>query len=140
MADNNSPIFSKQPASGYSTLATAAVTGTDGTDANVKVVFTADATNGSKVESIFIQTAGSNPNPAIVRFWVNTGASAGTAANNSLIHEEVIAAITTYSQTVQNPYAVYRPDIVLKPGYRILAAATTSVATGMQVTVLGGDY
>lgn len=139
MAANTTPIFTKQPAMGSASLGTSAVTGTDGTDANVKVLFTADATNGSKIEDVYIQPLGTNSTDTVVRFWINNGSSAGTALNNTLVHEEVVIG-NTFSQTAKNNYAVWRANLVLKPGYRILTASGAALSVGMHVTAVGGDY
>ncbi len=137
MAAGTTPIFNKSTRASWSTLSSSAVTGMDGTDANVKVIFTADATNGSKIEDVFILPTATNT-ATVVRFWVNNGSSAGTAANNSLVHEELIVA-NTVAQTTSTASNIWRANLVLPPGYKLLAAQ--GVATGvMQVTAVGGDY
>ena len=137
MAANTSPIFTKAPRSAWVTLSASAVTGMDGTDANVKTVFTADATNGSKIEDVFIQPTATNT-LTVVRFWVNNGSTAGTAANNTLVHEEVVIA-NTIAQTTAAVANVWRANLLLPAGYKLLAAQ--GVATGvMQVTAQGGDF
>lgn len=137
MAANTVPIFIQTPRSSWSTLSSSAVTGMDGTDANVKVIFTADATDGSKIETVYIQPTATNT-ATVVRFWVNNGSSAGTAANNSLVHEELVVA-NTIAQTTAAVANVWAANLVLPAGYKLLAAQ--GVATGvMQVTAHGGDY
>jgi len=139
MAANTTPIFCKQPAVSWIALSTSAVTGTDGTDANVKTVFTADATNGSKVETVYVVHSGTNSSATVIRFWVNNGSSAGTATNNSLVHEETLA-LNTISQTAASVPVVWQANLLLKPGYKLLAASGTAISGGVQVTAQGGDY
>lgn len=139
MAANTLPIFNKQPRASWIALSASAVTGTDGTDANVKTVFTADATNGSKIEDVYLVHSGTNPNATVVRFWVNNGSTAGTAANNTLVHEETVA-LNTISQVAASTPIVWRANLVLPAGYKLLAAAGSSIAGGMQATAVGGDY
>lgn len=139
MAANTTPIFNRQPAAKWVALSASAVTSTDGTDANVKTVFTADATNGSRIETVYVQHSGTNPNATVIRFWVNNGSTAGTATNNSLIHEETLA-LNTISQVAASVPAVWQANIVLPVGYKLLAASGSSIAGGVQVSAVGGDY
>lgn len=139
MAANTSPIFAGKLNVQWATLSTSAVTGTDGTDANVRTIFTADATNGSKVETVYIRHLGTNASATVVRFWLNNGSSAGTAANNSLIWEETLA-LNTISQTAASVPVTWAANLYLKPGYKLLAASGTAIAGGMAVTAQGGDY
>lgn len=139
MAANTVPIFCKQPAEGHVALSVTAVTSTDGTDANVKTVFTADATNGSKVEDVYIVPLGTTNAATVVRFWVNNGAAAGTATNNSLVHEEAIALATLSSSAIMTN-SVWRANLVLKPGYKLLAASGATTSVALQVTAIAGDY
>jgi hypothetical protein len=138
LAANTAPIFLRVARASWSGLSTSAVTGTDGTDANVKSVFTADATNGSKVEDVYINVTATNNAASVVRFWVNNGAAVGTGTNNSLIHEEVMP-LQTLTQTTTNAQLIWRANVVLAPGYKLLAAAGVANG-GIQVTCVGGDY
>lgn len=138
MAQNTSPIFVQVPKVQFAALATSAVTGTDGTDANVKTVFTADVTDGSKIETVTIKTTATNPNATVVRFWVNNGSSASTATNNTLIHEETVAIATVNAAAATAEY-IWKPNLVLPAGYKLLAASGSSIG-GLQVTASGGDY
>lgn len=139
MAANTSPIFVGKPNISFASLSTSAVTGTDGTDANVRTIFTADATNGSKIETVFIRHSGTNSSATVVRFWLNNGSSAGTATNNSLIWEETLA-LNTLSQTAASVPVTWQANLYLKPGYKLLAASGTAIAGGVQVTAQGGDF
>ena len=73
MAQNTSPIFLGVAKVNFSDLSASAVVGTDGTDANVKTVFTANATYSSKVEDVYVVHKGTNATATVVRFWINNG-------------------------------------------------------------------
>lgn len=141
MAAGTTPIFGQVLKSSWSALSTSAVTGTDGTDANIKTIFTAGA-NGSKIDEIHIQPLGTNSGDTVIRFWINNGSTAGTATNNSLVHEETLGAYTLSqgAATTLNTSRVWKANLTLPAGYKILAASGTAIAGGMQVTAIGADY
>lgn len=139
MAANTTPIFSKAPRASGIALSASAVTSTDGTDANVKTVFTADATNGSKIEDVYITHTGTNGTATVIRFWLNNGSSAGTATNNFLIHEETLAT-NSLSQTAASVQVYFKANFVLPAGYKLLAASGTAISGGVTVVAMGGDY
>jgi hypothetical protein len=139
MAANTTPIFCRAPRASFVNTGTSAVTGTDGTDANVKTVFTADVTNGSKIEKVFIQHLGTNSTASTIRFYINNGATSATATNNSLVHEETLAA-STISQTAAAVGMVWNADLVLPAGYKLLVSAGTALAGDAKITAVGGDY
>jgi hypothetical protein len=145
MAANTSPIFTLTPKNGF-----AKVTGVDGsqdgTDADVKLVFTSDATVGSFFQRLICQpmsTSGSTTtSAAALRVYLNNGSTVGTAANNQLIKEFSLAAIavnvagTTASIGYELPF-----NFQLAPGYAIYVGVTAMAAnTQWNVTFIGGDY
>lgn len=144
MPANVNPIFPITPKIGSGKVLTAN-TATDGTGTTVEV-FVAGA-NGAKIDQIKVRPLGTNI-ATVLRFFVNNGAVPTTAANNTLIHEETMAA-TTISQVA----ALADKDVLiakgsdsvppipyLPAGYKILVAVGTTIAAGLQVTVHGGDY
>lgn len=137
MAANTAPIFSKQPAIQYITTGVNANTALDGTG-TVATVFTADATNGSKIEDVYLNHLGTNI-ATVVRFFVNNGSTNATAGNNALVHEETMAA-NTLSQVAASIPLVWRANLVLKPGYKLNVTIGTAIAAGVLVTAVGGDY
>jgi hypothetical protein len=136
MAGNTNPIYSKQGAAGWATITTAN-TAKDGTG-TVNEVFAADATNGSRVEKIIARPLGTNV-ASVLRLFMNNGSTNGTAANNSLIREISLPAITLIETEAQEHIEVDL-DLVLPAGYVLNAVIGTTVAAGWQVTCLGGDY
>ena len=139
MAAGTSPIFLRALKIGFNKLGTNATTGTDGTGANVVLIFTADATNGSKIEDVYIRHLGTNSTASTLRFWVNNGSTVATATNNILVHEETLAA-STISQTAASTGIVWKANMVLPASYRLYAAAGTALAGDAAVTAVGGDY
>ena len=152
MAGNTSPIYSRVGDIQWVTLTTAN-TAKDGTG-TAAVLFTADATNGGRVERVRAVAKGNNI-ASVLRLFINNGATAETAGNNSLYAELSLPATTLsevaklLQQELPNPPApatvVTNPDptafpLVLPPGYRLLATIGTTVAAGWQVTAVGGEY
>lgn len=137
MAANTSPIFNKQIASGYITTGVNANTAFDGTG-TVATVFTADATNGSKIDDVYLNHLGTNI-ATVVRFFINNGSTNATAGNNALVHEETMAA-NTASQVAASVPIVWHAGLVLKPGYRLNVTIGTAIASGIMVAALGGDF
>lgn len=137
MAANTSPIFLKQPAVSYITTGTAANTLFDGTG-TVATVFTADATNGSKVETVYLKDMGTNIATA-VRFFINNGSTNATATNNALVYE-ITWATNTASQVASSVAIVWPANLVLKPGYRLNVTIGTAIASGIMCTAVGGDF
>lgn len=137
MAANTTPIFLKQPNVQYSSTGLNANTAFDGTG-TVTTVFTADATNGSKIEDVFLWHLGTNV-ATVVRFFVNNGSTNATASNNALIQEVAMAA-NTASQTGASTPMVWRANLVLKPGYKLNVTIGTAIASGIMVSAVGGDY
>lgn len=137
MAANTVPIFLRQPSVQWVSTGTSANTNLDGTG-TVATVFTADATNGSKIEKVKLKHLGSNTG-TVIRLFVNNGSSTGTAANNSL-YKEVALASNSVSQTAESAEAEIAIDLVLPAGYKLLATTGTAIASGVQVTAVGGHY
>ena len=145
MAANTSPIFTNVPKISWGKVS-AADGSSDGTDADVVLVFTADATDGSYLQKLLFtprSTAGSTSTSATAaRVYLNNGSSVGTGTNNVLIGELTFAAInvnltsTTGIQTFTFPM-----NIQIPPGYRIYVGLTAVAAnTNWDVVALGGDY
>lgn len=145
MAANTSPIFTNVPKISWGKVS-AADGSSDGTDADVVLVFTADATDGSYLQKLLFtprSTSGSTSTSATAaRVYLNNGSSVGTGTNNVLIGELTFAAInvnltsTTGIQTFTFPM-----NIQIPPGYRIYVGLTAVAAnTNWDVVALGGDY
>lgn len=143
MAANTAPISPAAPAISWNaTVITAANTAMDGTG-TVGTCFTAGA-NGSKVGRVKIvpvTAPGAPTNVAsVMRFFVNNGASSLVAANNALIGEITLPAVTV-SQTAAATPIELALNIVLKPGYKLNYTLGTAVAAGHAVTCPdAGDY
>jgi len=91
MAGNTQPIFSRVAKAVWATL-TAANTAKDGTG-TVATVFTADATNGSRVEKIVAKALGTNV-ASVLRVFLNNGLTNATPANNTMLADVSLPATT----------------------------------------------
>jgi len=147
MAQNTNPIFPLVPVNSW-VSGTAATAGTPGLSANTTTdltagtiygpIFTADATDGSRLDFIKVRSLGTNV-ATVVRIWINNGSVTTTAANNALYLERTLTA-TTVSQTAELPDIILPMSISLAAGYRVYATFGTAVAAGFHLTAVGGDY
>jgi hypothetical protein len=140
MAQNTSPVFPLVPEITWvNTGAVSANTTTDLTaGTNYNSGFTADATNGSRVDFIRVRALGTNV-ATVMRVWLNNGSATGTAANNTLFFERTLAA-TTVSQVAELPDVILPINVSLPAGYKIYYTFGTAVAAGYSINVVGGDY
>jgi len=140
MAQNTNPIFPLVPVVTWVNAAgLVANTTTDLTaGTNYNSNFTANATNGSRVDFIRVRTLGTNV-ATVIRVWINNGSTTATAANNTLFFERTLAA-TTVSQTAEQIDTVLPVNISLPTGYKIYYTFGTAVAAGYSIQVVGGDY
>ena len=138
MAQNTAPIFPLVPAIQWGTTALAtANTAKDGTG-TVLTVFTADATNGSRVDYIKSRAIGSNV-ATVLRVFINNGSTNATAGNNVLFVEKTIAS-TTLSEVAELADIIIPLDISLPAGYKLNVTIGTTVAAGLMVSAVGGNY
>ena len=135
MAANTQPIFPKVPKVQSGTVLTAN-TAKDGTGTVVSV-FTAGL-DGSRVDTIKVRSLGTNV-ATVLRIFINNGLVNTTAANNSLYMERTIAA-TTVSETAELVDVEILLNISLPPSYVLNITIGTTIAAGLQVTAVGGDY
>ena len=145
MAANTSPIYTLVPKNSF-----AAVTGVDGsmdgTDADVKLVYTANATDGGYITKLIFQpisTSGSTTTSAAAgRIYMNNGSTVGTAANNSLFKEITLAAITVNVAGTTGVLGYEVPlNFQMQAGYRIYVGVTAMAAsTQWNVMAVAGDY
>lgn len=135
MTANTTPIFPLTPKIGFGTL-TAANNVYDGTG-TVVTLFTA-GDNGAKVDYIKARAKGTNV-ATVVRFFINNGSDTTVATNNSLFMERSLAA-TTATATAETADWIIPMNITLPAGYKITAVLGTSVASGWQLSAVGGDY
>lgn len=147
MAQNTSPIFPLVPevlwvsgaAANAATPGVTANTTKDLTSGTIYgPIFTADATDGSRLDFIKVRALGTNA-ATVVRLWINNGAATTTAANNTLYLERNLSS-TTVSETAEQPDIILPLNISLPAGYRVYATFGTAVAAGFHLTAVGGDY
>jgi len=147
MAQNTNPIFPLTPVNSWvsgaaANAATPGVTANTTKDLTSGTIygpnFTANATNGSRLDFIKVRALGTNVQ-TVVRIWINNGSATGTAANNTLYLERTLSA-TTVSETAEQPDIILPLNISLPATYRIYATFGTAVAAGFHLTAVGGDY
>ena len=140
MAQNTSPIFPLVPVVTWVNAAgLVANTTTDLTaGTNYNSGFTANATNGSRVDFIRVRALGTNI-ATVMRVWINNGATTATATNNTQFFERTLAA-TTVSQTAEQPDVIIPINVSMPAGYKFYYTFGTAVAAGYGIQVVGGDY
>jgi len=147
MAQNTSPIFPLIPEVTWVSGA-AANSATPGVTANTTKdltsgtiygpIFTAEATDGSRLDFIKVRALGTNTG-TVIRIFINNGSVTTTAANNTLYLERTLSS-TTVSETQEQPDIILPLNISLPASYRIYATFGTAVAAGFHLTAVGGDY
>lgn len=136
MAANTTPIFSKVGDVQWGTISGSNVA-KDGTG-TVVTVFTADATNGGRVEKVRFRALGTNV-ATVARVFINNGSTNATAANNTL-YDELTLPATTLSEVAQLTNQELSIPLVLPPGYKLNLTVGTTVAAGYAVTAVGGKF
>ena len=145
MAANINPIFPNSPKIQWGTILTVDSTANknhDGTTTNAVCVFTA-GTNGSRIDEIKVLPLGTNVATAL-RLFINNGSDNTVASNNSAYADVTIPTSTISEVAGQNEVIIRQPNdnrpLVLPAGYKLYATLGTTIATGLQVTVQGGDF
>jgi hypothetical protein len=140
MPQNTNPIFPLIPEVTW--VNTGAVTANTTTDltagTNYNSNFTADVTNGSRVDFIRVRVMGTNV-ATVMRVWLNNGSTTTTAANNTQIFEKTLPA-TTVSQAAEQADIIIPINMSIPAGYKIYYTFGTAVAAGYNIQVVGGDY
>jgi hypothetical protein len=137
MAANTDPIYSRIADIQWITLSATANNVYDGTG-TVSTVFTADATNGGYVSYVKLKPMGTTA-VSSVRLFLNNGSTNTTAANNSLIAEATLAAVTIATNAA-NPEVIVPLNMALPAGYRINAVVSANTTATWQATAVGGKY
>lgn len=138
MAANISPIFSRLPDVQWIGAVATANTTKDLTSGTIYLIWTADATNGGRLEKLKIRALGTNV-ATVLRMWLNNGSTTATAANNTLYMEATIAA-TTVSEVAALADNEISLGLSVPAGYRVYVTIGTAVAAGLGVTGVGGKY
>lgn len=144
MAGNAAPIFSRAGSvanngtTGMNQLVLNAANDYTGIDADVSLIFTADATNGSYVQRIRFKAGGTNI-ATVARIYINNGSDHTVATNNTFYGEVSLPAVTAIA-TAATSEIDYPLDFALPAGFRLYFGLATAVATGWVATVIGGNY
>ncbi len=115
-------------------------TARDGTG-TVLTIFTADATNGGRVEQVRARAVGTNV-ATVLRVFINNGSTNATLANNVLWAEITCPATTASAVAALGDVVLAAPyfPLVLPPGYKLNVTVGTTVAAGFFVSAAGGKY
>lgn len=136
MAANTSPIYTLTPNVNVGQSIATANTAKDGTG-TVVTVFTAGA-DGSRIEKLVFRAKGTNV-ATVARVFINNGADPTVATNNSLYKELTLPA-TTLSEVAQLLDQELPMGIALPASYRITVTIGTTVAAGLSLTAIGGNF
>lgn len=139
MAANTNPIFAEAGIIGIAATVITAVTTLDGdlSGADVKTILTGGA-DGTYVQKLRVKPLGSNIQ-SVLRIFINNGGNAATAANNSLFDELALPSTTASNNSPLPTYDIPM-NIIVPNGYKILASVGTTIASGVKVTAIAGDY
>lgn len=138
MAANTAPIFTVAPDVQWSPITVlASNTTTDGTTGTTYLIFSASA-DGGFVQRVRFRALGNNV-ATVGRIWINNGAASSSAANNALIDEITLNA-TTAATAASLANQEVPINFALPAGYRLFVTLGTTVATGFDVTAIGGKY
>lgn len=144
MVANTSPVYtltgdlSTNGTTGMSQLITAAAADYTGVSANNVLVHTALSADGSFVRRLRLKPGGTNV-AAVMRVYINNGATPTVATNNVFIGEIPLPA-TTASTTAATVDIDYPLDFALPTGFRIYVGLGAAVAAGWVVTCVAGKY
>ena len=138
MAANKNPIFTRVGDVQWAPAALAAANiAKDGTG-TVATVFTADAAEGGFAVKLVARASGMAV-ATVLRVFVNNGATNTVAANNILLAEMTLPAVTLSEVAAQPAYELAL-NLALPPGYKINCTLGTAVAAGYCLSVQGGKY
>lgn len=144
MPANTDPIYTlsgevaNNGTTGMSQLVLNAANDYTGIDADVALVFTADATNGSYIQRLRFKAGGTNV-ATVARIYLNNGSTPGTATNNAFYGEVTLPA-TTASATVATADIDYPMNFALPAGFRVYVGYATATAAGWACIGIGGNY
>jgi hypothetical protein len=136
MPANTSPIFALTPIASVNALLTTANTALDGTGTVLTIA--TGGTNGTRIDQVKVRNTGTSV-ATVIRLFLNNGSSNATAANNTLFFEATIAANTISQVAASTDYSLLL-NISLPATYKINATIGTTVAAGLAVSAIGGDY
>lgn len=141
MSANKSPIFSRAPdvqwVNGYMTAANATADLTSGT---IYLAFTADATEGGwGIRLHFRPTPAGNTTKTVARIWLNNSGATSVAANNVLLDEVTLNAVTADADDAAAGL-IWALNLPLPLGYRIYITLGTASANGWACAAIGGKF
>ncbi len=141
MAANTDPIYSRVGDIQWpATYMTAANTTADLTSGTIYTLFQSDDTEGGWLDRLVLKsTPAGNTTQTVLRIWLNNGSTTGTAANNVLLQEVDLAAVTADADNARLIYTIHL-RLALPPGYDVYGTLGTASANGWACTAIGGKY
>ncbi len=142
MPANIAPIYSRAPDVQWIGAIVTANNTKDLTSGTSYLVYTADATNGGFVEEVRVKADPANNTAATVfRFWLNNGATTGTASNSTFIGELPVPATTASATGALQDFA-YNLSKAIPAGYKIYCTIGTAPGGSGQfsATAFGGKF
>lgn len=136
------PIFANQPRVQWANTAQAFA---NNNLTGLNPCFTSNSSFGSIVNEVRVKWApstGASTSATAFRLYVNNGGNPDGLANNTLISEMTIPAMTSSNVAAQPDYVIPMPrgGLVLPPSYRLYGAVATWSAGTFVITGIGGDY
>jgi hypothetical protein len=151
MVANTAPIYALTPQNGAAQagaiIGTSANTATDGTGANMYLIFTAGSTDGSYVQKVILKPVSSIA-ATVARLWLlnDTGTftanTTNTAAKTYMIAEVSILAFTA-SNTLASPVYEIPLNFAMAASTKLLMSFGTSTGaatTGFNPLTIAGNY
>jgi hypothetical protein len=135
---NNNPIFTKVGDVQWANAVSVGNAGSNITTGTSYHVFASDGTAGGYVQRIRFRPIGTNV-ATVARVWINNGGTTGTTANN-VLWDEVSLAASTASATSALANTELPLNFAMPPSYKLYVTLGTGVASGYDVTVIGGKY
>ena len=136
MAANTAPRYTLIANTSPGKIALTGNTARDSSGTSI-LIFTADATDGSRVSKIRCCTLGTNTASNIM-IWLNNGSAAGPTTS-SLIADVTLPGTTVSQVAGQTPVDIVL-DIDMPASYRLYATVGTTMAIGWNVSAFGGDF
>lgn len=138
MAANTTLICSRLPDVQWIGAVVAANTTKDLATGTIYLVWTADITEGGRLEKLLVSPLGTNV-ATVLRVWLNNGSTTATAANNTLITNVTLAA-TTVSEVAAIAEVTVNLQLAINANYRVYVTIGTAVAAGFGIIGVGGKY
>ncbi len=140
MVANVDPIFTLTPRVAFAQLA-AANTGAD-LSSNAALIFTGAANGSLLFRAIAKYLPGTNMVASALRLWLNNGSTLSTTANNTLLSEVTMGAITSSQTAATSDYGFTLDGngLWVPSGYKVYMTLGTWSTGTLMCSGFGGDF